>query len=283
MQNLGSFIIVGPSQSGKSSFINAIAGKGVAEVGTGAGNSVTSKAQRYDVNQSPLLNCNLILIDVPGFGDSRLNISDEDILNMIKLKITELLRDVKEIKGFILTESIQHERSSLIPTIEKLFLICGKQVRQSMLILITKSDVLNIDPNNPHIQQHFQNKYDGVSKMCKERNLQCLKWSNTIASLTNAQKQTQIRDLKVALQSMTPFNERWLDELKDSIYNIAKNLARRQPIPTEQDIKNRALMLAQGADIIEVEKIRNIMIKEARQFPKVSLKYTGGLIGRILG
>ena len=56
------------------------------------------------------------------------------------------------------------------------------------------------------------------------------------------------------------FNERWLTELKDSIYIIAENLARRQPSPTEQDVKNRALALANDADMIEVERIRNVIV-----------------------
>ena len=68
------------------------------------------------------------------------------------------------------------------------------------------------------------------------------------------------------------FNERWLTELKDSIYIIAENLARRQPSPTEQDVKNRALALANDADMVEPTESNLIDLDET---PSINLKKSG--------
>jgi GTP-binding protein EngB required for normal cell division len=261
--HIGTFVIIGPSQSGKSSTINTIAGSRVAAVGTGDGTSVTSDSQIHRL-ESEYLDCSIDLIDVPGFGDSRLCLSDEDIMNTIKIRATETFSQDRTLKGFILTESLQADSNQIIPNLKTLNEICGDQVKNSLIILTTKSDLM----------EYFEEKYNGIKDVCLQRNIFLVKWSNKI-DLSPEDRDAQITDLKRALNNITPYSSKWMEELKEEIKEIAIKLASQQPLPTQQDIINLAQKLSQEAPEIEKQRLKTVQRERIHREPMINIKRAG--------
>jgi GTP-binding protein EngB required for normal cell division len=252
--DLGTFLIVGPSHTGKSSLINTIAGVNLARIGNGDGTSVTSDSDSYDINSS-VLNSSICLIDVPGFLDSRLSLSDEEIMNIIRLKATESLGSGRQLKGIIITESLSSDLNHVLKTLEKLFNVCGNPVRSSIIVVATKSDFLPMGSK----------KLDSIISICRDRNIRCIKWSNRLNALSDQDKLVQINDFKTALNSVTTFSPRWIEELRQDIWQIARHLANQQPVPTEKDIVAKANKIAQESPELSVQKIREVDAIEERR------------------
>ena len=196
------YIIIGPSQTGKSSFVNMIAGNKIAEVGSGNGISVTSGFQQYHIEFSPLLLTSLILIDVQGFDDSKVTTSNEEIKEMMQMA---MLNNEEKIKGIIITESIAGDSMRLYSTLKALYEISGSQVKESIIVLATKSDML----------EFYDSKYKEIEKICRENNLQYLKWSSNIDSKSDLSSQST--KLLEAMKNISPFNPKWLKELEREI------------------------------------------------------------------
>ena len=258
MEGLGGFQITGLSQSGKSSFVNAISGENLAAIGSGNGESTTTDSVLYTIGRSPLLGTSIIIADIPGFEDSGLYRSDSSILATIALNITSFISKNISFKGFILTESILSGRSCLLPCLLKLFSICGPEVKDSILVIATKSDLLIKYANNPHHLQTYRKKYDGIVEICKKMNIRQIQWSNEISFLPPLQRERQVNQLKNSLRGMRPFNSHLLTNLQSDITRIAKILAAKQKIPTKNDIKALAVRLANESEPIRVEKVRFI-------------------------
>lgn len=78
-------ISLGPSQSGKSSFIRSLLidspHRDKIMIGDGSGVSMTDMITHYDYYH-PILG-NLVLIDIPGLDDNRMRFTSSQIMDMI--------------------------------------------------------------------------------------------------------------------------------------------------------------------------------------------------------
>ena len=70
-------ILFGPSQVGKSSYVNTISGKDLALVGVGDRESTTQEIKTYPVSDE------LLVTDTMGLDDSKLQISNQEIRRKI--------------------------------------------------------------------------------------------------------------------------------------------------------------------------------------------------------
>jgi GTP-binding protein EngB required for normal cell division len=241
--HIGSFIILGYSQSGKSSTINTIAGKIIAEQGNNRGVSVTTKSDLYSI-KSNYLGCSIDLIDTPGFNDSNLSMTDKSIENVISLQLIESLRNNSVFKGFILTESLTADTIQILPNLLRLSKVIGEQVNNSIVILVTKCDCI----------EDYQEKFECIESLCKQKEICLVKWSNK-KNLSPEVRVNQIIKLKEALNEIKPYTSDYMERLKQEIEEIAIDLASKQKIPTQEDIIDRAKQLAELAPDITVEKI----------------------------
>lgn len=260
---LGSFLVLGPSQSGKSSFINSLAGKKLTEVGKGDGTSVTSLVSKYCFH-SPVLDQKIELIDLPGFCDSRLKVSDKEIQLMIKNSIMECLQNDVEFKGFIVVESIRNDVSKLNLSLERLFNVAGVNSKPSILVLINKIDYLNVvDPG----------MYNNAITICQSQNLFHSIWTNSETYGDQEWRKTLIDWLVYNLKALKPYKGNLITEIDTEISNIATSLYNAKKTYTKDDIINKAKELASKApkvlvnkiEIFKEKKIKTVKRKEIRK------------------
>jgi len=104
LTNPKTMVLVGQSQTGKSTFINDMAGKYLAPTGTGE-ESITAKVSMYNFKT---MNQDFIVLDTPGLSDTRGNdgITDEKIKDQIEkaiLQIGEMSKNT--INAFLIFEN----------------------------------------------------------------------------------------------------------------------------------------------------------------------------------
>lgn len=104
LTNPKTMVLVGQSQTGKSTFINDMAGKYLAPTGTGE-ESITANVSMYNFKT---MNQDFIVLDTPGLSDTRGNdgITDEKIKDQIEkaiLQIGEMSKNT--INAFLIFEN----------------------------------------------------------------------------------------------------------------------------------------------------------------------------------
>lgn len=140
------YVLFGPSQAGKSSFINKLAGKAVAEVGSGMGISQTTTCQEYKVERP---DGTFIFMDVPGISDNYLNALDDEIMLAIREKIRGYMTAVlletgterKSIDGIIIFEPLDYDYFQVYQTLSKAEILFGANMYDSSLLVFTKGDI----------------------------------------------------------------------------------------------------------------------------------------------
>jgi GTP-binding protein EngB required for normal cell division len=268
--NIGAYIIVGPSQSGKSSTINFIAQSDIARAGSGNGISVTSEAEVYEIGPNEYLEGMIMFTDLPGFFDSRLTITDEEILDTIKECLLRATEEHRILKGIILTESVQSDTNQILSSIHKLQQICGAEVKKSIIVLITKADYISL----------FNEKYQGIVSMCEQYRIPYVEWSNKIEE--HEAKLQQMNRLKKAFSDITTFSSTWIDDIKEQIIQISNKLAAEQKAPSQEEIWERAKLIAGAAPEIEVQKLKKAK-KEKEVTEKIIKEKKGNFLLKLFG
>ena len=263
MEHLGAYIVIGTSQSGKSSLINTIAKKSLARVGIEDGISVTKSFEIYEIDDS-IFNSPIILIDIPGLHDNSL-IPDGEISKILESAIVDCYSKEIHFKGFILIESIRSETMTILDCLARLSSVCGTESKRSVVVITNKIDLL----------QYIQDRYEGIEKMCSYEQLKCVPWTNKLETLNEAAKNRQINELKIALQGVIPFNSQFINKIKDEISQIAQGLADMQHIPTLTEIMIEAEKIAKDSPDITEDRVKT------RE--EVVIKNSGGAMGKIAG
>mmetsp|Transcript_82058 Transcript_82058/g.171766 ORF Transcript_82058/g.171766 Transcript_82058/m.171766 type:complete len:452 (-) Transcript_82058:316-1671(-) len=135
-------VIVGPTQSGKSTIVGLLAEEGEArpEVGTASRRgSVTTEPKVYKT----ILN-NKFLVDCPGYDDSRLRFTDEQCGQMIAEALLEthhlMFADIDKRVIFLVVDSLNGNSLRLIPTLDWLKRSFGDEGLASTVVLATRAD-----------------------------------------------------------------------------------------------------------------------------------------------
>ena len=123
------FFLIGRTQTGKSSLINAIVGKQVADVGDNI-KSLTTEAKKYSIN-FPEINSTLVFVDSRGYFESK-KLKEIDAVTQLKQDITKHKPDVilhilnseevasaeKELNAFKnIQDNLKQQTGEKIPTI----------------------------------------------------------------------------------------------------------------------------------------------------------------------
>lgn len=124
-------VFFGPSQAGKTTTFNVVTGES-RPVGDGSGESVTADA----FVASSMLGK---VVDTPGLQDSRL-LTDEEAAETMAMAVVEA--GVPLVK-FVVFESLANDSMQVGNTLFKLAAVCGKGVLKSIVVALTKADMVS--------------------------------------------------------------------------------------------------------------------------------------------
>lgn len=156
------FVLFGPTQAGKSSFINTIAGNnGLAPAGSGNGLSQTSLCHEYLITNSPIFpNQHIRILDVPGLNDNLHNTSDEQLLERIRSSIFGMMKvnileanaenpNIDFIDGVFLFEDMGEDLSALARTFHMAQVLFGNSLKSSAMVIYNKMDLTILTGRTP--------------------------------------------------------------------------------------------------------------------------------------
>ncbi|OMJ77041.1 hypothetical protein SteCoe_23439 [Stentor coeruleus] len=253
--DLGSYILLGTSQSGKSSTINTISGNNIAEIGKGDGSSCTTTTKRYDI-ESNVLKAKINLIDFPGFLDSDLKLTDEQIIDMLKSEMSKLISEENSFNGFMLFESMGSDSSNLLNSLEKLCSLCGLEVKRSTIVIINKIDYEDGDTA----------KSDFAVKLCNEQKIPFVKWTNQLNNISAELVNKQFDSLRQGLSNLEVFHSGILARLEEEIMEIAKKLRSEQKFPKLDEIMSLAIEMSNRSMKVPEIRIKSELVNVVRTY-----------------
>ena len=103
--NVDILVVLGRSQTCKSTLIKLMTQDDSIQVGSGNGQSTTIDIDIFPEQRS-IMPGRRIWVDTIGYGDSRLRFTNTEIKQKIELKIIQFVKDKYSIKAIILTESL---------------------------------------------------------------------------------------------------------------------------------------------------------------------------------
>jgi len=226
----------GPSQSGKSTFINVLKGSDTAATGLDDGESVTVNMNAFEVENPNLLEGKkVVLIDAQGLGDSKLQATDDEISDRITCFALEKIQG-NHLRSILVFESLANDTMKLRDTLRKLENAFGPRAKQSVLVLITKSDLITRD--------RFERRLPTVEEECNRHQLKYMLWNNKVndlARISGARLDQQIQQLNAKLQQIQPFELGNLRNIRVEVEESAQELMAHDPGQTQEieiDIPN---------------------------------------------
>ncbi|KAF5384433.1 hypothetical protein D9615_003461 [Tricholomella constricta] len=135
--------IMGPTGSGKSTFINTLIGQVVASVGHDV-ESHTAHIQYFAFTHPNYPNRRIVVLDTPGFDDT--NVDDHEILRRVAVWLARSYEDGMRLAGVIYLHEITQARmlGTARTNLDMFYKMCGKDAIKNVIIATTKwSDVPN--------------------------------------------------------------------------------------------------------------------------------------------
>ena len=230
-------LVFGPSQYGKSTFINTlleyspIKGQELAGVGSGNGESITLKVKSYDIGIISAMFQNLRvgydtfqLIDVPGILDSGLRITKEEIF--AKIKRILLKKGIQQIDAILVFESMKDDARKIGISMEALIKVFGEKVKESILVLTTKWDRVE--------EEEHERLINYLEKLINPHRIKYIKWQNNIKVrgrplLTEEEVMNQISMLGTYIQKCKPYCVKEMESLLVKRQQLAEKLRENDP------------------------------------------------------
>jgi len=94
-----------------------------------------------------------VFIDTPGFGDTRPEMNDADILDLIMSEILDMHE--KSELAFILCHSVRNTRSHAEAIFENFASTMGPEILKSTMVVLTSSNLLKFDALSREIHENF--------------------------------------------------------------------------------------------------------------------------------
>ena len=230
-------LVFGPSQYGKSTFINTILEcspikeQQRAGVGSGNGESITISVKSYNIGIIPAMFPHLRpgydtfqLIDVPGILDSGLRITKEEIFAEIKRIL--LQTGIQQIDALLVFESMKDDARKINISMEALMKYFGDGVKQSVIVLATKWDRVE--------EEESERITDYLENLINQLGLKYIKWQNNIKTrgrllLTEEEVMNQIALLGAYIQRCRPYCVKEMDSLLLRRERLAEELRKNDP------------------------------------------------------
>lgn len=207
------YVLFGPSQSGKSAFINSFSGKHFAEEGTGAGISTTTICQEYAFTTE---DGEFVFLDVPGLKDNYHNSTDEEIMAMIREKVLNHLSALalesgttrKFIDGILLFEPLDYDYMRVDRTLLCAKMLFGEEVLDSGAVIFTKGDL-------------------DYSRPPEELTLSYCQWQSY--PLSETVRLEDRRELKFTLRCLKPYMLKNMNDVLNRLDEMTKQAHAAQP------------------------------------------------------
>jgi len=241
------YIVFGPTQAGKSSFINVLAKQEVAVPGFGSGVSMTKCCTAYIVD-IPELGGRVLLIDVPGLDDTNLILTNSKIRDCITASLLEYTSSRSSIDGIICFESVASDSIKVTRTMNELSKFLGTPAWTSVTFLLTKADKLDdseIRVRSGELQERLENDFTGIK----------IPWAYWCNKKTGADLQKQKQDLAKCLAKVQPYNLSEINRLRDEILKRAKELQEADKNKRFKDVK----LQYEEQKVIEKKEIVKVM------------------------
>lgn len=288
------FFLFGPSQSGKSTWINTVGnltGDARAAVGNPSDRtSTTSIPKLYDITNSALFGGEkFVVIDVPGLWDNRLALTNDDIKLAIKAAVLRNTGGDFSLAGIIAFESLAGNLISFlsyIPILEEIF---GANFLASTLLLLTKGDKLAS-------KDYQKSVFDEASK----KSLKAMRWDTLVINEVSGYKRLelikdermldQLKAFERKVSELAPYQGAGLRELQNNIEKRALEIYATQKtelvtsyvtVEEERSVLVKAEQEQKAAQFIDVEKEVQIGIRVEEQW--VDRKKWDGALGPVFG
>jgi len=230
--------VLGPSQFGKSSFINFLSGLYSLTVGTGDGISTTLEVQEVRAPDPYRLfpeGAEIRFLDVPGYGDSDLRLMDEQISESIKYRLVGM--DSRKLDVLFVFQSIAESTMSLRSTFVHAEEMFGPSILQSTIVVLTKRDLV--------VPSMIEKRMGTIDNICRPKHIPYITWVNnsTDSVIDEEQLSKQFADLKAALTLVQPYEmekmetyERKVEKLAREMMDndLANNITRRFSMPSHK-------------------------------------------------
>lgn len=288
------FFLFGPSQSGKSTWINTVGNlKGDARAAVGNPSdraSTTSAPKLYDITNKVLFSGEkFIVIDVPGLWDNRLALSNDDIKLAIKEAVLKNTGGDFSLAGIIAFESLAGNLISFlayIPILEEIF---GANFLASTLLLLTKGDKLANE-------EYQKSVLDEASK----KGLEAMRWDTLVVNaskkvefLKDEQMLDQLKIFERKVSKLAPYQGAGLQEMQKNIEKRALEIYATQEkknvtsyVTVEEEKKISVPLIAEqerqnAAQFVDVE--REIQTGTRMEEHWIDHEKWDGPLGRVFG
>lgn len=252
-EHLGTFVLVGISQSGKSSFVNKIAGAELAPTGSYR-TSCTVVPKLYRIPSSPLLGgYGINLLDTAGFADSCERMEDEDLavsLNSFLLETFDKDPDTS-IKGVIFFETLVHNTvqfQTYSPYITRLFRD-NSIYAKSTTVLVSKFD------KAPFVASTWLTNIKDTVLSVNVPAQQLVNWQDKDTT------KEQVNCLLAALMASETIPLRSLNNIKEGIERLAEQIYENQP-SRDETIELFIDEIKMEIVVVEHKRTRPLVVKK---------------------
>jgi len=143
------------------------------------------------------------VIDFPGFLDTRVVITDEEIRMTLKSIIADCLARQQLFAGFLVTVSLKNGSMRHMTTVNQIIQIFGEQVLDNCILLVTKYD--------NEVVPRKREWYPTMERECHARGLmRVMSWTN----LPEQAPQNQNESLIFLLDSLPTFSSNVLNAVE---------------------------------------------------------------------
>jgi GTP-binding protein EngB required for normal cell division len=238
------FLVFGPTQAGKSSFVNAIESE--EEAATGTGISTTKSCKSYKVN-FPELAEHLRVLDVPGIYDTALMTNSKIRENIVLCTMESAEKPY--IDGILCFESLSADSVQIQRTLKQLTMNLGQAALQSVTFVLTKDDKLSEEEKGlrlESIQEELSRNFSWV-------HIKWVVWSNMA---TGSKMAEQRQELATVLKESVPYQLEEIEKLKQRIEELATKLQKEDEGKRKKNVTIRYEHQVVDAKKEMVNKIR---------------------------
>lgn len=268
-KNLPIILLFGPSRAGKSSFINTLARRTLAPIGSASNESTTISVTPYNISvRTQNNNNNLLLIDIPGINDSKLRMSNAEINARVEEKILSLTTQ-DSLSCILVFESLASQPSHLRSTLCALEGLLGANYKQSVVVVLTKEDCI-MD------EEELEGAKKTAEGICKGFGMPYTYWTNNHHQFTVDEQvlSRQAGELKSKIESVSKYSMQGVKSYHQKIEQLARALSLTTP-------KNKRT--EQFEVVSKVMKPYTVQVTKYRTNYRVYSKRRGGIAGAFGG
>jgi tRNA U34 5-carboxymethylaminomethyl modifying GTPase MnmE/TrmE len=224
-------ILIGPSQTCKSSLTNNACLRRVAAIGNGSGNACTIDILTHQVqNPDFLSNCEVVIIDTRGYFDPSLTTNNKEINEKIIAHLFVSNPDLqRSLIVFLVTESLKGDRMQLRETLAELAKYFGKDAEKSTIVLGTKfvanETDIRLDEVRRVSQEEFNVKYKTFTTNTENRTY-----------INNDEMKLQWQELSTQILALPSYNSLDIQKTKTEIETLAQKLMSEFPVSSRIEV-----------------------------------------------